>query len=277
MNCPVCNKRPEEIHRLGTQSRIENLWDDCDIYICSECGLYMRDLQLTEEELRVFYKDYTDNTLFDWEIVQDKHKDYLEQYFKKTDQILEVGCGNGSVVNWYRNKGYNVIGYELDLKYRMKEGFVYQDFMKDGIWKPTYDVIYSCQVIEHQKDPVGFVRKVLSNLKSGGKFIIECPNNSDVLLMFPEFQDFYDVNEHLFFFDQKTIKGVFNHLTNEVAFNYGVIMYQKYGILCFFNWLFRRKPSNPLPVIPILDKLYAWFLIKVLKKSDTIIVTGEKL
>jgi hypothetical protein len=52
---------------------------------------------------------------------------------------------------------------------------------------------------------------------------------------------------------------------------------QRYGIVNHLRWVLFRKPGNYNPDIPMVDMIYKSFFEKVLKISDTMIFTGEKV
>lgn len=97
--------------------------------------------------------------------------------------ILDVGCGNGSLVKYFVENGYNAFGTdasESGIKLASEfsaDRFAVQDLSSDDLPNKfehlTFDTITSTEVIEHLYDPRKFIlfcKKIL--LKNGGGEII---------------------------------------------------------------------------------------------------------
>ncbi len=97
--------------------------------------------------------------------------------------ILDVGCGNGSLVKYFVENGYNAFGTdasESGIKMACEfssDRFAVQDLSVDELPAKlehlSFDTITSTEVIEHLYDPRGFIKfckKIL--LKNGGGEII---------------------------------------------------------------------------------------------------------
>lgn len=116
-----------------------------------------------------------------------KYLSDIFKYSKKDDDILEVGCGNGSVINELSKIGYkNIFGCDISrlfidecLKkkinaklYNGKE-LPYKD--------KSFNLVSSYTVFEHVDNPQFFLCEKIRVLKDGGIFILACPNFLSVL------------------------------------------------------------------------------------------------
>lgn len=100
--------------------------------------------------------------------------DYLKNV-PKTSRILDLGCGEGILVEEFQNLGYDIIG--LDQNYSSQ--FVLRgDIIKTPFSGKNFDVILCLDVIEHlnyedQETAINEIRRVL---KDGGTVMLTVPN-----------------------------------------------------------------------------------------------------
>lgn len=130
------------------------------------------------------YKDYGYNDTCATFVHGYIAKPMLDLLHPKTNQnILDVGCGNGSLVKYFVENGYNAYGTdasESGIKLASKfapDRFALQDLSTDDLPSKfehlNFDTITSTEVIEHLYDPrkfIAFCKKIL--LKNGGGEII---------------------------------------------------------------------------------------------------------
>lgn len=101
--------------------------------------------------------------------------------------ILDVGCGNGSMANFFISQGFNVYGTDASpsgisiAKQKYPDHFFIQDLSSDdlpvALQHITFDTIISTEVIEHLYDPrkyLKFCKQVLQK-NGGGELIISTP------------------------------------------------------------------------------------------------------
>lgn len=93
----------------------------------------------------------------------------------KTYKILDLGCGEGNIVEKYRKLGYNIIG--LDLNYSsdfVKKGDIRHTPFEDG----EFDIILCLDVLEHlnfsDQDPA--LKEIHRILKTDGTALLSLPN-----------------------------------------------------------------------------------------------------
>jgi 2-polyprenyl-3-methyl-5-hydroxy-6-metoxy-1,4-benzoquinol methylase len=103
----------------------------------------------------------------------------------KNQYILDLGCGNGYLVNYLLNKGYNAYGTDASekgieiAKKNHADRFFVQDLSVETLpvelQKVPFDTIISTEVIEHLYNPEAFIGFCKNQLKPGGELIITTP------------------------------------------------------------------------------------------------------
>ena len=132
------------------------------------------------------YKDYgytnneADHTFF-------YLKDVLFAMLNKSDNryILDLGCGNGYLVNYLIKQGYNAYGTDASAngitiaKKEYPDRFYLQDLstgrLPVELQMLQFDTIISTEVIEHLYDPEGFIDFCKNSLQKNGEIIISTP------------------------------------------------------------------------------------------------------
>jgi len=138
---------------------------------------------------------------------------YYSKYIKnvsnhlknKNSVFLDVGCGNGTVLQRLKNLGYkNGFGIDISKLFinEAKNKGLRRLYVYDGTKLPFknnfFDLIGSFNVLEHTKEPEKFLKDEIAKLKKGGILIVACPNFLSVL--FPSYH--------------RRLKGLKNKLRN---------------------------------------------------------------
>jgi 2-polyprenyl-3-methyl-5-hydroxy-6-metoxy-1,4-benzoquinol methylase len=99
--------------------------------------------------------------------------------------ILDLGCGNGYLVNYLISLGFNVYGTDASEKgiaigrQTHPDRFFLQDLSTDklpeGLQSIKFDTIISTEVIEHLYDPQGFIDFCKQAVNGNGEIIISTP------------------------------------------------------------------------------------------------------
>lgn len=274
--CILCNTKKEDlsIEAVGSQMRWSCWGFDKFVIKCNKCGLMFIYPQWTQKELDKLYDGYCDQKDFPTQKQAIRITKYLPKYIKnKLNYILEIGSGKGDNIYYLRKKGYFcTIGIDKDPTYCDNQILLNKDYKDVDI---KADFIYAIQVFEHIDTPEDFIKRIQEMLLLNGKFLLEFPNTEDPILTLyhvEEFKKFYYIPHHLFFWTPKTVQMLFDRLGIKVK----VKLLQKYGILNHLRWFFCGVPGNFHPHIPIIDDIYKFILEKIIKKTDTIIILGEK-
>lgn len=108
---------------------------------------------------------------------------YIEKYMPKPSKVLESGCGAGRYVKYLHDRGWDIIGLELDkptvemVKKHWPELRIVLGDAADSPFKAnTFDGIISLGVIEHWTEgPQTPLAEIYRTLKPGGVALINAP------------------------------------------------------------------------------------------------------
>ena len=170
-------------------------------------------------------------TTYTTEITSDKilsdnpiHQRLLKAYYLVAPYIngnlLELGCGEGRGVEIIAPKCDNYLGVDKigTIIERLKG--IYPDLIfKQMVFPPfgtlrdsSFDVVVSCQVIEHIKDDRTFLQEIYRVLKPGGTAILTTPNIKKTLTRNPWHIREYTARQMMDLasqvFDKVDIKGI---------------------------------------------------------------------
>jgi len=94
-------------------------------------------------------------------------------------RVLDIGCGNGSFLNFARDAGWQAVGVEPDPAAREvahAAGFDVRPALSDWPDDESFGYVTLCHVIEHVHDPRLYVQDAFDRLAPGGRIYIETPN-----------------------------------------------------------------------------------------------------
>ena len=167
----------------------------------------------------------------------------------KEPVILDVGCGDGSMIREFEKHGFVAYGLDpdstagaIDIKSKIVSSFEEIGILPEEAAVP--DVITAFHVIEHIYDPVSFLKKLLYTLPSGGQVLIETPNARDALLAkfaCTDFESFTYWSHHPHLYSDASLEGILELAGFESVRVSGV---QRYGLANHLFWLSEGKPGG---------------------------------
>jgi 2-polyprenyl-3-methyl-5-hydroxy-6-metoxy-1,4-benzoquinol methylase len=139
----------------------------------------------TEEQLGISYE----YTAANHEVSHSYLKPIVDQFVEDVplhSVILDMGCGNGSFLSLYRDRGwllhgtdFSTTGIEIAKNNYPDIHFILGDSQTstEDLIKQVglVDLVISTEVIEHLYDPKAFLRTAYSVLKPGGLFVVTTP------------------------------------------------------------------------------------------------------
>jgi 2-polyprenyl-3-methyl-5-hydroxy-6-metoxy-1,4-benzoquinol methylase len=172
-HCPLCGSAETGV--LGEEYRHAYLVQ------CQQCGLVYGERIPSLQELNDHYGKYPRNTSISPLTIK-RYEELLEQFepYRRTNRLLDVGCGDGHFLEVAKRKGWTVYGTEYTSEavnvgrakgIEMHEGLI-QSFTAAG----EFDVITSFEVLEHITDGNEHAAAIARLLRKGGLFYFTTPN-----------------------------------------------------------------------------------------------------
>lgn len=182
MRCVVCRSAKLSIlfpHKKGHMAQ------------CEECGLVQLSPMPSAKEIgQLYHEDF------------DHFKPYIEQlavhkaYFRqkieeiqkaangnKKMRLLDIGCAMGVLLEEAQKKGITAKGVDISrdaVKYCQSNklsalsGTI--QTLKNKLPSRSFDVVTAFQIIEHERDPIGFMYRIHKLLKKGGMVVLATPD-----------------------------------------------------------------------------------------------------
>lgn len=152
---------------------------------------------VTDAELIAKYDEYYTKNKDKWSS-DDRNRlayDTLVSYVPIMDEVLDVGCGNGHTLDYFRQRQGRAQLYGIDLSQvaidlcaeKMPDGDFQAVFLAEYDPQKQFQLIVCLGSAEHFTDLEGDLKKMKSLLKRGGFCYVEIPNNLA-----------YDDGEHTF-------------------------------------------------------------------------------
>lgn len=188
---------------------------------CNTCSFVFAAKIPTEVELVKHYEGYGRNDYLSpiTVIRYNEILDYLEKY-RKTNNLIDVGCGIGLFAEVAIKRGWNVYGTEytdeaIEIN-RQKGVNMMQGKLNANNYSPDFfDAITSFEVIEHINNPIEEMNNFYKILRKGGIVYITTPNfNSLSRNLLKNDWTVITYPEHLSYYTPKTLK----HLMQECGF-----------------------------------------------------------
>lgn len=207
INCIICN-----------YDKLTSLqgYEKAHLCQCDSCDLVFSKVIPTSEELGKYYKNYGINNYLSPLTIK-RYNELLDQFepFRKTNKILDIGCGLGYFLLEAKSRGWEVYGTELSSESAniciQKEINVENGTLKpENYENEMFDIITSFEVIEHINNPRSELQNCYNILRKGGLVYITTPNfNSLLRYRLKAAYNIITYPEHLTYYTPKTLKKLF--------------------------------------------------------------------
>ena len=175
---------------------------------CSQCGL----VQIPGAPV-AYYREVIRSNKVSTSIKHFRYaqlQNFIRKYSLSSSLLLEVGCGNGDILEILRELDCNFHGMEINqdfLSNLQKEGYTvfsgYPDATNNLKIERLYDAFFSFNVLEHAPNIREFLLGIQKMLEPGAVGIIEVPN-FDMIASKNMISEF--MLEHLVYFNQTTLR-----------------------------------------------------------------------
>jgi SAM-dependent methyltransferase len=253
-SCLACESRNVHVIRKGIREDPER-----PIYRCMSCRLQFIGASFTD--LHTFYREqYRDG----YDVARGKKLTPEERFMMMRPfmlepamrfrehvpegaSVLEIGCSSGYFLDTI-SKDYDVFGNEWnpdDAAYVRDVGGIEceEGDILDVFPGKKFTAIVGLQVMEHQPDPLGWLRKVKSRLIGGGYLYLELPNANDALVTvygLEEYRQSWYREPHITYWEKETLAAVMASL----GFESKISTRQRYGLVNHVNWILNQQPQS---------------------------------
>jgi SAM-dependent methyltransferase len=184
--------------------------------------------------------------------------------FAQPGVALEVGVGDGLMLNALRSLGWRVIGNErtaemASFAHRHLGLPVFAGDIDALQPAPHFDLIILFQVLEHIDDPLKMLKQLRTLLKPDGKLIIGVPNFESWQSSFGKSNWFHlDVPRHLFHYSPASLANCLSRADMEIEqVSHVSLEHDPYGWLQTILNRFDRQPNRLTRLLMRMDALDA--------------------
>jgi len=269
------------------------LWEKCNT-----CGLSINRIGVAKEKAGEFYnKTYqkknsleTEKTLSP-ELHFKARKNSVNEIVKKLLPILkpsmriyELGAGAGELLFYLKDKVKHCEGNEINQAYsdfinkELKIKCNHKSFIEEKFIEP-FDMIVSICTIDHIYETREVVERIYENLKEGGIFYLEIPNDYQVLNKYlsPKFSNsfskFMYQKAHYYSFNSTTIETLLRQVGFKIQKKESR---QEYTLKNFLNWYFAEKPQHSFNKATSDNKMLSNFDDKLEREINDLFINFEE-
>ena len=135
-------------------------------------------LQFSEEEYNTYAREFSDCRPFFW-----RELEHLNKFIKNRDKVLDIGCGNGRLLNLFKSVEIDYTGIDSSKKlieiakknHGSERNFIHANALSLPFQDKTFDTVFSIAVLHHvpsKKFRTSFVTEASRVLKPKGTLVL---------------------------------------------------------------------------------------------------------
>ena len=205
--CTICN---------SSELTIMSDYKKAHLCQCNNCGFIFSKEIPTKETLDNHYRNYGINQYLSPLTIK-RYNQLLDKFepYRKTNKILDIGCGIGYFLEEAKKRNWEVYGTEYSeesAKICETKGIkTHKGSLDSKTYRPEmFDIITSFEVIEHINNPQQELQQFHTIVRKGGLVYVTTPNFNSLLRY--RLKSSYNVityPEHLSYYTPKTLTKVF--------------------------------------------------------------------
>ncbi len=178
MICRVCNSNELKFfYKQGSSGQFK-------FYRCNNCSLVNLDLDSVSivENQRKYANHIVKPVDYEKNEGARQAFRFVKKYIPIKGNYLDIGCGNGSVLYYFKKEGWDVSGLELSpvfadhVKARLNVHVEVTNFLERKDYAAKYDLVSLRHVLEHLPDSILAMNKISALLVEKGYAHFEFPN-----------------------------------------------------------------------------------------------------
>ncbi|MSP57880.1 MAG: class I SAM-dependent methyltransferase [Flavobacteriaceae bacterium] len=220
--CAVCNADNPEC--IAERDRYGLYFSVC---ICKQCGFVYTNPRMTQSAYSAFYDNeyrplYVGSEVAGEAFFREQQKqgkriyeflDSANQISTRPMRVLEVGCGAGGILDFFRSKGHEVMGIDLGSEYvnygsKNHSLDLRVSTLADFYCEDAIDLIVYSHVMEHILDLYAEIKAIRCLCSSQTKLYIEVPGIKNIHKNYSMDAMTYYQNAHAYHFTLHSIRAL---------------------------------------------------------------------
>lgn len=224
--CPACESKQKKLFLSDVKDYVfESSEDNWSFNHCLDCDSIYMHKRLKKSYINKAYHQYYTHSKnqpnpiknFLSNILTMLNHNFLSDIDRKSaGKILDIGCGNGDLLNKLKDPNWEKTGIEIDENAR-KEAYNNKIQVIEGGYRvledidEKFDVIIVSHVLEHVYDPKNLIRLAIKALNKDGEIWFQWPNpESELLKVYKHFWRGLEAPRHICLMSKKSFTNIIN-------------------------------------------------------------------
>ena len=210
--------------------------------------------------------------------------DKLNPVLNSSMRVYELGAGAGELLFYLKNKVRHCEGNEINKIYsdfinnELKIKCSHNNFINEK-FKSQFDLIISISTLDHIYETRTTVEKIYNDLKKGGLFYLEVPNDHQILNKYLKpvfsnsFSKFMYQKAHYYSFTFETISALLENVGFKIQREESR---QEYTFKNFLNWYFVNGPQRSFEKATSENTVLDNYDDKIEKEINDLFINSEE-